>query len=181
MAEEHDLEDRRPAVGRCQACCEKIAWESVADHLGERWLAVCRCGRIQVFLPDGPGVSPDDPLTEFLVGPEPTVRPASPPWIRLFLRSLREQLADWRYDPAVCPACANTVRFWLQASPRPSWLATCTLCLACGRVTSEYSQPWRNYRELPACGDTWAPACPAVQRLRDCVLRPFARPASPAG
>jgi DNA-binding MarR family transcriptional regulator len=27
--------------------------------------------------------------------------------------------------------------------------------------------------ELPVAGSTWAPPCPAVQRLRDCVFRPY--------
>ena len=29
-------------------------------------------------------------------------------------------------------------------------------------------------QESPATGSAWAPPCPAVQRLRDCVFRPYA-------
>jgi hypothetical protein len=127
---------------------------------------------MQAFLPDLPGLEPEDPLTVFLQGPGTKIWSTTPAWVRLFLHSLRERRTSWRYLPAICPACANTVLFWLQACPRPFWLANCTLCLACGRVTSQYSQPWRNHHELATAGDTWAPPCPAVQRLRDCVFRP---------
>jgi hypothetical protein len=109
---------------------------------------------------------------ELLAGPGVPPWPASPPWIRLFLHSLRQQLAPWRYHPSACPACATPTLFWLQACPRPLWLATCSLCLACGRATSQYTQPWKNQGELALTGNTWTPPCPAVQRLRDCVLRP---------
>ena len=171
--DDNDLEDTRPAGGRCEACGGRPAWESVADQWGERWLSLCRCGRMQAFLPDQPGLRPDDPLGVFLQGAGRSAWPTSPPWIRLFLQSLREQLAGWRYHPAACPACATPTLFWLQACPRPNWLATCSLCLACGRATSQYTQPWNNQGELALAGSSWTPACPAVQRLRDCVYRPY--------
>jgi hypothetical protein len=49
--------------------------------------------------------------------------------------------------------------------------AACTVCLACGHVTAGYRT--RGGPVEPAEGAAWRPACPAVQRLRDCVHRPF--------
>ncbi len=171
-----ELEHDRPMAARCQRCGELPRWESLVDGRGERWLALCRCGHAQVFLPDEPNLDPEDPVKAFLQGPENAVRPTTPPWIRLFLRSVEEPWrAVWRYWPNLCPACATGVCFFLHASPRPYWLATCSLCLSCGRVTSTYSQPWKNLHELPVAGSEWAPPCPAVQRLRDCIFRPYAR------
>ena len=65
--------------------------------------------------------------------------------------------------------------------PRPFVLAICTLCLACGHVTAAYLRPSRGMQESPATGGVWAPPCPAVQRLRDCVFRPYARLAEEDG
>ena len=171
-----DLIDRRPDGGRCSSCGGQPQWEQVDDEFGERWLSVCRCGRMQAFLPDQPGLEVDDPLAVFLGGANRVPWPASPPWIRLFVFSQRELLTNWCYHPSACGACATPTLFWLQACPRPFWLATCSLCLACGRVTSQYSQPWKNQGELALTGTAWTPPCPAVQRLRDCVLRPYAPP-----
>ena len=171
-----ELDDDRPMAARCPQCGELPRWESLEDVLGERWLAVCRCGRMQVFLPDQPDLEPKEPLANFLLGHRPRAHGSTPAWIRLFLRSIEPPWTTrWRYSPELCPACANGVRFELQACPRPYWLATCSLCLACGRATSEYSQPWQNLHELAVGGSCWAPPCPAVQRLRHCVFRPFAR------
>jgi hypothetical protein len=167
-----DLDDERPPAGRCSGCGGCPKWESQTDWLGERWLSVCRCGRMQAFLPEAPAAEWDDPLAIYLHGSKHVSSPA-PPWIRLFLHSLRHESTPWRYHADVCLSCANNVVFSLQACPRPSWSATCTLCLSCGRATSEYSQPWRHHSELATSGDAWTPPCPAVQRLRDCILRPF--------
>jgi hypothetical protein len=173
--EPSDLDDDRPRAARCPQCGELPEWESLSDGYTERWLAVCRCGRMQAFLPDQPAVELDDPLSAFLVGPGRQVLPPTPPWIRLFMRSLQSPWnAAWRYSPEPCAACAERVCFVLQVCPRPYWLARCSLCLACGRVTSEYSQPWQNLHELGMSGSVWAPPSPAVLRLRACVFRPYA-------
>lgn len=37
-----------------------------------------------------------------------------------------------------------------------------------------YLRPGQGAQESPAAGSAWAPPCPAVQRLRDCVFRPYA-------
>jgi hypothetical protein len=173
--DQHQLDDDRPATARCPNCGEFPQWESVTDTYGERWLSVCRCGRMQAFLPDQPGSEPEDPLATFLVGTRREVSPATPPWIRLFLHSLKRPWNTyWRYTAEPCAACAERVRFALQASPRPYWFGRCTLCLACGRVTTEYTQPWLNLHELGVSGSRWAPPCPAVQRLRDCIFHRYA-------
>ena len=173
--EEHQLDDDRPATARCPNCGEPPEWESVSDAYGERWLSVCRCGRMQAFLPDQPGSEPEDPLGTFLLGAGREVAPLAPPWIRLFMQTVRPPWnAQWRYTPEVCAACAERVCFVLQVSPRPYWVGTCTLCLGCGRATSQYSQPWQNLHELAVSGSRWAPPCPAVQRLRQCAFRPYA-------
>ncbi len=61
----------------------------------------------------------------------------------------------------------------MQSCPRPAVFAICTLCVACGHATASYSKPARGFVEAPAEGRAWAPPCPAVQRLRDCLLRPY--------
>lgn len=79
----------------------------------------------------------------------------------------------WRYSHAACPRCGASASFGLQACPRPSTFAVCTLCIACGHVTAHYSKRQRALVEAPAAGHEWAPPCPAVQRLRDCLHRPY--------
>ena len=172
-----------PARAACPTCGGHPRWESLVDADEERWLAVCRCGRMQGFLPDQPEMQPEDPLSAFLSGVgRTTVAPASPPWIRLFLRSLEESNAiRWRYCPTACAGCGAAATFEMRACPRPFVLAICTLCLACGHVTAAYLRPSRGMQESPATGGVWAPPCPAVQRLRDCVFRPYARLAEGSG
>src|SRR5438876_408539 len=120
-----------PLAGQCPRCGQRPRWESVADAEGERWLSVCRCGRLQAFLPEQPSLEPNDPLTVFLQGVGRAVRPATPAWIRLFLQSLGEPFhTAWHYRPGLCPACVNGVCFFFHACPRPYWLAGCSLCLA---------------------------------------------------
>ena len=63
----------------------------------------------------------------------------------------------------------------LSAYPRPGTFALCALCVACGAVTVEYARPARGLVEAPITGRAWAPPCPAVQRLRDCLYRPFSQ------
>jgi hypothetical protein len=162
-------------TARCPQCGELPTWESISDAYGERWLSTCRCGHMQAFLPDQPHAQPEDALAAFLLGAGREVAPVTPPWIRLFMRSLKPPWnAQWRYSPATCAACAERVSFVLQVSPRPNWFGTVTLCIGCGRVTTEYSRPSENLHELAVSGSRWAPPCPAVQRLRDCVFRPYA-------
>lgn len=109
----------------------------------------------------------------FLQGPSLAVRPPTLPWLRLFLRSIEAPWnTRWRYWPELCPACTNSVAFYLEVAPRPHWVATCSLCLACGRVTTAYSQPWRNFGNfrLPeATGHQLARPC------NGCVTASFAR------
>jgi hypothetical protein len=59
------------------------------------------------------------------------------------------------------------------ACPRPGIFAVASLCLSCGRVVATYSKPARGLVEAPVDGREWAPPCPAVQRLRDCLHRPY--------
>ena len=178
--ERDELDDDRPMSVRCAQCGECPEWESLSDGYGERWLGVCRCGRMQAFLPDQPAVESKDALAAFLLGAGREISAPTPAWIRLFMRSLEQPWnTRWRYSPEPCGACAERVCFVLQVCPRPYWLATCRLCLACGRATTAYSQPWQNLHELAVSGSAWAPPCLAVQRLRNCVFRPFARLEAP--
>jgi hypothetical protein len=179
-------EQREPLTPLCASCGGAAAWESVTDGWGERWLAVCACGRIDSFFPDRrhPDQRPGEPLTMFLQGHVAPRPPATPAWVRLFLRSLEEPwLVRWRYCPSGCPRCQTTVSYAFQACPRPSYQAICTLCLGCGYATATY-HPWQGPTEPPVTGATWTPACPAVQRLRDCIYRPYPAPVgrvNPAG
>jgi hypothetical protein len=139
----------------------------------ERWLAVCRCGRMTAYLPEQPGLDPADPLGAFLLGPGRQIFPSSPPWVRLFLASLeRPNPVRWRFCHEACGGCGVSASFGLQACPRAGVFAICTLCLACGNATACYSKPGGAVFEGPVVGRAWAPPSPAVQRLRDCLLRP---------
>jgi hypothetical protein len=51
---------RGPATAACPACGGLPRWESLVDGEEERWLAVCRCGRMTAFLPAAPGLEPED-------------------------------------------------------------------------------------------------------------------------
>jgi hypothetical protein len=169
---------------RCQACGGLPVWESTTDGWGERWLAVCACGRIDTFFPDRrhPDQPPADPLTLFLQGHLRPRRPATPPWVRLFLQSVEAPSAvSWRHVPAPCPECAAATTFGLLAWPRDSTAAVCTVCLNCGYTTSCYSNPWQGTEESVLDGSAWAPPCPAVQRLRHCVhsIQPAPTPDDP--
>ncbi len=161
----------RPQVAGCRSCGRPAKWESITDHLGELWLAVCGCGRLDLFLPDYPQFDTDDPLGVYLNGPGRHILPATPPWIRLFQRSVEEPIcANWRYLPDPCVACAASVIFGTQAWPHPGVNGRYLLCLNCGQVTVNYTNIWQNRSETTS-GAEWAPPCPAVQRLRGCVYR----------
>ena len=91
-----------PGAAACPVCGDRPRWESVLEGEEERWLSVCRCGRLRAFLPGQPALEPEDPLRAFLLGPG---RPLFPP--------------------------------------------------------------------APLARGEWAPPCPAVQRLRECLHRPY--------
>ena len=107
---------------RCLSCGGGPRWESLRDHWGERWLAVCDCGRIETFFPDRrQRTGPRDPLALFLQGHLAPRRPATPAWVRLFLHSLQgEQATHWRHSPDPCEQCAARTVFGLLAWPHPS-------------------------------------------------------------
>jgi hypothetical protein len=156
----------------CPACGGRARWESLVDGEEERWLAVCRCGRMRAFLPGQPGLEPVDPLRAFLLGLGRPVFPESPPWVRLFLGSVEgPDPARWRFVHEPCRGCGVPVCFGLQACPRPWVFAACALCMACGYVVVGYAA--RGGAVESAEGGAWAPPCPAVQRLRDCIHRPY--------
>ncbi len=170
---EHETGTAGP-VGACPVCGGRPLWESLVDGEEERWFAVCRCGRLRAFLPGQPALDPEDPLRAFLLGPGRPLFPPSPPWVRLFLASVETaNPVRWRYCHGPCLACGARAGFGMQACPRPGTLALCALCLACGNATVEYSKPARGLVEAPLAGRGWAPPCPAVQRLRDCLHRPY--------
>jgi hypothetical protein len=166
---------RGPAVSSCPACGRSSQWESLLDGEEERWLAVCRCGRMRAFLPEQPDLDLEDPLRAYLAGPGVPAAEPSPPWARLFLRSLEApNPVRWRYCPGPCAGCRSSATFGMRACPRAGVLALNTLCLSCGRAAATYFSQARGMRPSPAAGSAWAPPCPAVQRLRDCVFRPHA-------
>jgi hypothetical protein len=172
--QEPETATRGPAAATCPSCGGNPRWESLLDRDEERWLAICRCGRMRTFLPEQPALDPEDPLRAFLLGLGRPVFPPSPPWIRIFLQSIvGPNPVRWRYYHGPCPRCGASASFGLQACPRPNVFAVCTLCLACGQVAASYSKPARGLVEAPVGGREWAPPCPAVQRLRDCLLRPY--------
>jgi hypothetical protein len=166
----------------CLSCGGAPRWESIADQWGERWLAVCECGRIEAFFPDRRQINgPPDPLTLFLQGHRAARRQASPAWVRLFLNSLQgEQPTHWRHSCEPCEACAARTVFGLLAWPRATTAGLCTVCLNCGYTVSCYSDPARGTSEPPLVGSVWAPACPAVKRLRECI-RASRHPADDGG
>jgi len=150
--------------------------------MGERWLSVCRCGRIDAFFADQPEAQPDDPLAAYLLGSLPRAQAPTPVWVRCFLRSVEEPWSiRWRYRHEPCDRCATRVVFEFLACPREYVLATCSLCLACGHATAEYAKPWHGLTETSVGGSAWTPACPAVQRVRDCIFRPHATMRNPIG
>lgn len=164
-----------PVAAACPVCGgSSPRWESVLEGEEERWLSTCRCGRMRAFPPEQPALDPEDPLRAFLVGPGRPVFPPAPPWVRLFLASVEgPNPVRWRYSHGRCRGCGASAGFGMQAYPRPGTLAVCTLCMACGHVTAEYSKPAQGLVEAPVEGGQWAPPCPAVQRLRDCLHRPY--------
>jgi len=171
--EQSDVTTGGPAAA-CPSCSGQSRWESVLDGEEERWLATCRCGRMRAFLPDQPALDPEDPLRAALLGLGRPIFPPSPPWVRLFLASAEgPNPVRWRYCHGPCPPCGAPACFGMQSCPRPAVFAICTLCLACGHATASYSKPARGLVEASVEGREWAPPCPAVQRLRDCLLRPY--------
>jgi hypothetical protein len=160
--------------GTCPSCCGRPTWEPLVDEGEERWLAVCRCGRMQAYLPAQPSLDYEDPLRAFLLGPGRPIFPASPPWARVFLASVEgPDPVRWRFCHAPCRGCGANASFGFQACPREGVLAICTLCLACGYASACYSKIGTTTIEGPVGGRAWAPACVAVQRLRDCLHRPY--------
>ena len=165
---------REAEPGACPSCGRQPRWESLDDSGEERWLAVCRCGRMQTYLPDQPGLDPEDPLRAFLLGPDRPIFPASPPWVRVFLASVEgPNPVRWRFCHEACRTCGTSAAFGFQACPRAGVFAICTLCIACGNATACYSKPGRAVFEGPVVGRTWTPPGIAVQRLRDCLHRPY--------
>jgi hypothetical protein len=95
-----------PRADACPSCGNHPRWESVLDRDDERWFSVCRCGRMQAFLPDAPETRPADPLAFFLAGPGRALAPPNPPWVRAFLQSLEAPRATrWWYRPGRCAGC----------------------------------------------------------------------------
>lgn len=173
--DEPETTPRGPTASACPSCGRDPRWESLLDGDEERWLSLCRCGRMLAHLPDRPELRPEDPLRAYLAGPGAPAAEPSPPWARLFLRSRETpHPVGWRYCPGRCDGCSASATFGMRACPRAGVLALSTLCLSCGRVTATYFLAARGMQASPAIGSAWTPPCPAVQRLRDCVFRPHA-------
>ncbi len=171
VEEEGDASGVGAPAERCESCGGSPRWERISDHWGERWLGVCACGRIDSFFPDRRRrEGPADPLTLFLQGHLAPRRPATPAWVRLFLHSLQGETPTlWRHGFDPCEACSARTVFGLLAWPQPHLAGLCTVCINCGYTVSAYSNPAVKGSEEVLIGSTWAPACPAVKRLRECV------------
>ena len=119
------------------------------------------------------GSEPGGPADRLPARGRADARQASPPWVSLFLRSLRENTASWRYYPTVCPACTNTVVFSLQVCPETLLArqlhALPGLRTGDQRVRATLAEPPRACDQRRPLGAPF----PAVQRLRDCVFRPY--------
>jgi hypothetical protein len=154
----------------CGECGLALRWERVAAAPDERWLAVCACGMPWAFLPGRPDHPPDDPLAPAL-GVGRGSAGGSPPWIRLFqLTSGYPWWLPWRHVAIRC-GCGQRVTFAVWTRPRRGRCAYSTLCLACGRATSEYvCATNREMSEAPLSGSQWSPPCVAVARLRRAVF-----------
>jgi hypothetical protein len=164
---------RKPASPppSCGGCGLALRWEQIAGDAPERWLAICSCGMPWAFLPGRPDHAPDDALTAAL-GVGRRRAGGSPPWIRVFqLSSGYPWWLHWRHVARGCPGCAQRVRFAVWTRPRRDRCAYLTLCLACGRATSEYvCTTNRDMSEAPLSGSQWSPPCVAVARLRRAVF-----------
>ena len=129
---------------------------------------------MRAFIPDRPELDPDDPLRAFLLGASRPIFPPSPPWARLFLASVEgPDPVRWRFCHGPCRGCGVNASFGFQACPRAGVFAVCTLCLACGHASARCSKIGTTTIEGPVGGRAWAPPCVAVQRLRDCLHRPY--------
>ena len=164
----------RPAMAHpnCGQCERPLHWEQIADERDsdERWLAICACGMLWVFFLGRPDYNPQDRLGAALLAAAARAEP-SPPWIRLFqLSSGHPWWLPWRHVPGACGRCGQRVRFAVWTSPAPRRRAYSALCLACGRVTSEYVRTDAELREVPISGNEWSPPCVAVARLRRAVF-----------
>jgi hypothetical protein len=166
---------RQAAVppSHCGECELPLRWERIVDERGERWLALCACGMPWAFFPRRPDYRAEDPLREAL-GVARVTYGTSPPWIRLFqLTSGYPWWLPWRHVLRRCPSCDQCVTFGVWTRPRRDRCAYSSLCLACGRATSEYiSATNRGMSEAPVAGNEWSPACIAVARLRRAVFCP---------
>ena len=167
------------AKAACLACGGRPRWESVVEGEEERWLGVCRCGRIRAFLPTQPSLDPDDPLRGVPAGGGTAGVPrASPPWLRLFLGSVEgPDPARWRFVHEPCRGCGVLALFRAAGVPAGRGCYRGVRPLPSVRLRGPFffvvAYAARGGAVESAEGGAWAPACPAVQRLRDCVHRPY--------
>jgi hypothetical protein len=113
-----ETSDHGPAAGACPSCGGQLRWESVLDGDEERWLVICRCGRMRAFLPEQPTLVPEDPLRAFLIGSGRSIFPPTSPWVRVFVASVEApNPVRWRYCHGACGGCGASASFRLQACP----------------------------------------------------------------
>ena len=161
---------RSAATGRdCRSCGAALPWTRIHGREATLWFAVCSCGIPAAFLPLRPEHEPEDPLVAAFGPPS---APTRPPWIRVFqLTSGYPWWLPWRHVPGGCARCRQDVTFAVWTRPRPDRWAHSTLCLACGRATSEYvGASDHGMSEAPLSGSEWSPPCVAVARLRRAVF-----------
>ena len=86
--------NERPKTCTCGA---RLRWEY--RGYPSTWLATCEsemCGLITTPKGQAPGMS------EFMAT---NIKPATPPWIRLFLKALSIEGLAWEHWPSPCPEC----------------------------------------------------------------------------
>ena len=145
--------NRGHAATACPGCGGGSEWESVPDlksrSAGSRPAAAGGCAR---SCPSsrasnrGPTARVPARAGAADLPSEPAVCPPLP-------RSVEgRNPVRWRSSTRPAPRCAASASFGLQACPRPRIFAVCTLCLACGHATAQYSKPARGLVEAPAGG-----------------------------
>ena len=143
------------APARSCSCGGRIEWEFTRSG-EERWLGLCGCGAIVLFLPDRPDEVVPDPLSLYLLG-HSELPEQRPPWVRLVHTSRGFPfLFRWTHPPASCEACGCHTVLAGQGYPHEP---TCAICLACGFASLTY--PCGRLT-----GTDWSPPCPVIARIR---------------
>src|SRR4051794_2164216 len=133
------MADKAPQLGQFCACGARLQWEARSHGFEERWLALCESGACgKIAFARAAHDAPQDALRRCLVGAQP-IRPYRPPWVRLFLESIRRDDQSWAPSPMACRECSEEqLVFELDARPLFDPYAV-SLCLRCGAVSTRHT------------------------------------------